>query len=200
MSRTGTVLAIISALSLVLTACSESDQDATGDQASEATRPTQAAPDTPQPEPTSTQVPTATPEPEPTPTQVPTATPKPEPTQTEDQTSETDSSEPLDVAELLLEKTSRLWEVYNEYDIDALKTLYEENYWNEQEAEVQSNMEPFKNFGMKFNPEEPSSISEIAPGKWEIKQTVHFGQGSINMVFIYEEFAGDWLLTYAEDE
>ncbi len=207
-------MAIVLAFSLVLAACSESAQETTEDEAPETLTtdqtasdtptpvpaPTQAPTATPKPEPTPTQAPTATPKPEPTPTPAPTATPKPEPTQTEDASTESDPTEPLDVAKHLLEKTSRLWEVYNMYDIDALETLYEPNYWSEQEAEVRSNMQSFKNFGIKLNPEEPAPPSEIAPGKWEIRQTVSFTQGSINMVFVYEEFAGEWLLTYAQDQ
>ena len=38
------------------------------------------------------------------------------------------------------------------------------------------------------------------PGKWEIRQTARFSFGSVNMIFIYEEFDGDWLLTYAESQ
>ncbi len=201
MFQTRTALAIILALSLVLVACGESAQETTGDETPKPEpTPTQAPTATPKPEPTPTQAPTATPKPEPRPTQVPTATPKPEPTQTGDASTETDSSGPLDIAKHLLEKTSRLWEIYNMYDVDALSTLYEENYWNEEEAEVRSNMQSFKNFGIKLIPEEPSPPSEIAPGKWEIRQTVSFTQGSVNMVFVYEEFAGEWLLTYAQDQ
>ena len=178
MLQRGTALAIILTLSLVLVAC--------GDE----------APETPTPAPAAT----ATPQPEPTPTQVPTATPQPEPTPTENASEEADSetSEPLDIAEHLLQTTSQFWEVYNKYDIDTLKTFYEENYWNEQEAEVQSNMQPFKNFNLSVTPDDPSTPTEIAPGKWEIRQTARFSFGSVNMIFIYEEFDGDWLLTYAE--
>ena len=193
-------MAIVLAFSLVLAACSESAQETTEDEAPETLTTDQTASDTPTPVPAPTQAPTATPKPEPTPTPAPTATPKPEPTQTEDASTESDPTEPLDVAKHLLEKTSRLWEVYNMYDIDALESLYEPNYWSEQEAEVRSNMQSFKNFGIKLNPEEPAPPSEIAPGKWEIRQTVSFTQGSIDMLFVYEEFAGEWLLTYAQDQ
>ena len=207
-------MAIVLAFSLVLAACSESAQETTEDEAPETLTtdqtasdtptpvpaPTQAPTATPKPKPVATQAPTATPKPEPTPTQAPTETPLPEPTAAENASGQTTTSEPLDIAEHLLEKTSRLWEVYNKYDIEALETLYEPNYWNEQEAEVRSNMQSFKNFGLKLNPEEPSPPSEIAPGKWEIRQTVSFTQGSIDMLFVYEEFAGEWLLTYAQDQ
>ena len=205
----GIALTVILALSLVLAACGEADQDATNDKAPETPKPTQAptqtpkiestptqAPTaTPQVEPTATQVPTATPQIEPTPTPAPTATPQPEPTPAENP-----STDPLDIPEHLREKTTQFWEAYNKYDLDALKTFYEENYWNEQEAEVQSNMQPFKSFGMKITAEETSPPTEIAPGKWEIRQTASFSVGSIKMVFIYEEFEGDWLLTYAQNQ
>ena len=39
---------------------------------------------------------------------------------------------------------------------------------------------------------------EIAPGKWETKHTARFDGGLVNMVFVYEQFGEDWLLTYAE--
>lgn len=194
MLQRGTALAIILTLSLVLVAC--------GDEAPETPTPAPAATATPQPEPTPTPAATATPQPEPTPTQVPTATPQPEPTPTENASGQADSetSEPLDIAEHLLQTTSQFWEVYNKYDIDTLKTFYEENYWNEQEAEVQSNMQPFKNFNLSVTPDDPSTPTEIAPGKWEIRQTARFSFGSVKMIFIYEEFDGDWLLTYAEGQ
>ena len=191
----GTVLIVILVLSLVLAACSEADQDVTGDKAPETPKPTQAPTATPQIEPTPPQAPTATPQIDPTPTQVPTATPQPEPTP-----GEVPSSDSADISELLREKTTLFWEAYNSYELDALKTFYEENYWNEQEAEIQSNMQPFKSFGMKITAEETSPPTEIAPGKWEIRQTASFSVGSITMVFVYEDFEGAWLLTYAEDQ
>ena len=94
----------------------------------------------------------------------------------------------------------RLWEVYNTHDLDALKVFYEEDYWNEQEEDIRSNMQPFKLFGVSIKAEETSPPTEIAPGRWEIRHVGRFPLGSVNMVFIYEEFGGDWLLTYAESE
>ena len=190
MLQKATALAVILALTLVLVACGESEQDTTSDKAPEIPTPTQAPTQTPQIEPTSTPAPTATPQIEPTPTPVPTATPLTEP--------ESPAIDPLDIREHLREKTTQFWEAYNKYDLDALKTFYEENYWNEQEAEVQSNMQPFKSFGMKIAAEETSQPTEIAPGKWEIRQTASFSGGSIKMLFIYEKFDEAWLLTYAE--
>ena len=61
-------------------------------------------------------------------------------------------------------------------------------------------MQPFKNFNLSVTPDDPSTPTEIAPGKWEIRQTARFSFGSVNMIFIYEEFDGDWLLTYAEGQ
>ena len=190
----GMALTVILAISLVLAACGEADQNATSDKATETPKPTQAPTQTPQIEPTPTQVPTATPQIEPTPTPAPIATPQPEPTLTENPSSDT-----LDIPEHLRNKTTQFWEAYNKYDLDALKTFYEENYWNEQEAEIQSNMQPFKSFAMKVTAEETSPPTEIAPGKWEIRQTASFSVGSIKMIFIYEDFQGDWLLTYAQE-
>ncbi len=94
----------------------------------------------------------------------------------------------------------QMWEAYNTHDLDALKAFYEENYWNEKEEELRSDMRPFKTFGITITAEETSPPTEIAPGKWEIKHTGRFTMGSVNMVFIYEEFGGDWLLTYTEDQ
>lgn len=196
MLQRGTALAVILTLSLVLVAC--------GDEAPETPTPAPAATATPQPEPTATPIPapTATPKIEPTPTQKAPDTPQPEPTATENASGQADfeASEQLDIAEHLLQTTSQFWEVYNKYDIDTLQTFYEENYWNEQEAEVQSNMQPFKNFNLSVTPDDPSTPTEIAPGKWEIRQTARFSFGSVKMIFIYEEFDGDWLLTYAEGQ
>ncbi len=61
-------------------------------------------------------------------------------------------------------------------------------------------MQPFRTFGITISAEETSPPTEIAPGKWEIRHIGRFPLGSVNMVFIYEEIEGDWLLTYAEDQ
>ena len=123
-----------------------------------------------------------------------------EPTPAENASEEAASDDPVDVAEHLSEKTMQLWEVYNKHDPDALKAFYEENYWKEKEEGIRSNMQPFKTFGITITAEETSPPTEIAPGKWEIRHTGRFPLGSVSMVFIYEEFGGDWLLTYAEDQ
>ena len=191
MLQRGTALAAMSALSLFLAAC--------GGRADEA-----AAVDTPATaEPAQTA--SATPEAEAAPTQTAPATPEAEMSPTEDASEETAiaedaSTEEFDLGEHLREKTMQLWEVYNTYDVDGLRVFYEESYWNEQEEELRSNMEPFKNFGATITAEETSPPTEIEPGKWEIKHHGSFSMGSVDMVFIYEEFDGKWLLTHAESE
>ena len=94
----------------------------------------------------------------------------------------------------------QLWEVYNTYDADALAAFYEPGYWAEEEDEVRANLRPFRTFGAKVDAEETSPPTEIEPGKWEIRHTGNFGIGSVKMIFIWEEFDGEWLLTYAEDQ
>ena len=173
MLHMGTVLAAILALSAVLAACGGSAGEETGGQVSEPPPTAQPATDTPQAEPT------------------PEATASGEAATTGDA---------MDVAEHLRDKTMRMWEAYNTHDLDALKPFYEENYWKEEEEELRSNMRPFKTFGISIKAEETSPPTEIAPGRWEIRHTGRFPMGSVNMVFIYEEFEGDWLLTYAESE
>lgn len=167
-------LSVILALSLVLAACGGSTEEVTGDEASET----------------------------PAPAQTPTETPQVDPTPDENASGETTSGDgdQIDVAEHLREKTMQMWEVYNTHDPDALKAFYEESYWKEKEEEVRSNMGPFKTFGITIKAEETSPPTEIALGKWEIRHKGSFPLGSVNMVFIYEEFGGHWLLTYAEDE
>ena len=165
-----TSLAAILALFLILPACGGSAQEAPGGEASEALAPAQTISDTPRVEPTST----------------------------EDASGEATSADSIDIAEHLSEKTMHLWEVYNTYDPDALKAFYEEDYWNEKVEQIRLDMQPFKNRGMTFAAEETSPPTEIASGKWEIKHTARFTGGSVNIVFIYENFGGQWLLTYAE--
>ena len=172
MLHRGMALAVILALSLVLAACGGSAEEPTDDGVPETPVPAPTVPDTSQVEPT----PVAS-EPE-----------------------ESASDDTIDVAEHLREKTMQMWEVYNKHDLDALEAFYEENYWKDQEEELRSNMRPFRTFGIKITAEETSPPTEIAPGKWEIKHIGRFTMGSVNMVFIYEQFEGDWLLTYAEDE
>jgi len=94
----------------------------------------------------------------------------------------------------------QMWDVYNTHDPDALKAFYEPGYWAEEEEEVRSNMNPFRTFGIEIRAEETSPPTEIAPGKWETRHTGHFPLGSVKMVFIWEEFEGEWLMTYAEVE
>ena len=93
-----------------------------------------------------------------------------------------------------------MWEVYNTYDIDALKAFYEESYFQAEEDELRANIRPFRTFGAKVKAEETSPPMEIAPGKWETRHTGSFPFGSVKMIFIWEEFDGVWLLTYAEPE
>ncbi len=172
MLQRGTALAVGLALALVLAACGGSDGDPPGDEA------------------------TATPASAP----VATATPTAEPTPAEAATGEAAAAGGVDIVEHLREKTMQLWEVYNTYDADALAAFYEPGYWAEQEEEVRANLRPFRTFGTKVDAEETSSPTEIEPGKWETKHTASFSFGSVKMIFIWEQFDGEWLLTYAEDQ
>ena len=142
------------------------------------------------------------PTPTPAPTPTATATPEAEPTPADDASGEPASTpdEPIDLPEHIREKTAQLWKVYNHYDADGLAVFYEPSYWAEEEKEVRSNLQPFKNFGLEIRPEETSPPTEIEPGKWEFRQTARWDGGSVKMVFIYEEFGGEWLLTYAETD
>ena len=200
-----TALAAILALSIVLAACGGPAEKSTGGEPADTPAPTQAPTEAPQVDPTPTS--TAKPQAEPTPaekktggevsdTPTPIATPQVEPTPTE----EAVPDEPMDIAEHLSEKTMRLWDVYNMHDPDLLEEFYSEDYWQEEVDEVRSNMQPFKNLGLTFTAEETSSPTEIEPGKWEVKHTARFQGGLVKMVFIYEDFDGDWRLTYAKPE
>ena len=183
MLRKGTALAAIVALALVLAACSGSTEE-----------PTPTPTPTPAPAPTATATaPTAT-----APTA--TATPQVEPTPAENASGEAPSGDPVDLAEHLRDKTVQLWEVYNAHDADGLAVFYEKSYWAEEENETRQNMRFFSNNDLTLTAEETSPPTEIAPGQWEIKQTARWSGGSVKMVFIYEEFDGEWLLTYAETE
>lgn len=175
MLRRGAALAAILVLSLVLVACGGSGEDAPGDDAA------------------------ATPASTPAPTDTPAATtPEAEPTPTETAAAEAASGGSTDIAAHLSEKTMQLWEVYNTYDADALSAFYEPGYWEEEEGEVRANLRPFRTFGAKIDAEETSPPTEIAPGQWEVRHTGKFSFGSVKMVFIWEQFDGEWLLTYAE--
>ena len=182
MLQRGTVLAVILALLVVLAACGGSGEETTGGEASE------------------TAAPAATPTAKPTPTETASVTPQAKPTPAESATGEDDSDDSTEMVEHLREKTMRMWDVYNTHDPDALEVFYEESYWKEEEEETRSNMQPFKDRGMTITAEETSPPTEIAPGRWETRHTATFPGGSVKMVFIYEEFGGDWLLTYAEVE
>ena len=141
-------------------------------------------------------------EPTPTPTQAPTNTPQVEPTPAEEPTEEAApvAEEPVDLAEYLRERTAQMWETYNSYDLEGLRAFYSESYWEEEEEVLRKNMQPFEAVGITFEAEETSPPTEIEPGKWEIKQTASFPGGSVKMVFIYEEFDGEWLFTYAKNQ
>lgn len=199
MLQRGTALAASLALALALAACGGSAEDTTGDGAAATPAPTPAATATP------TEAPTAEPTPASTPTSAPaaTGTSAAEPTPTEQATEEAasgDQGDQADIVEHLREKTMQLWEVYNTYDADALAAFYEPSYWAEEEDEVRANLRPFRTFGAKIDAEETSPPTEIEPGKWEIRHTGNFGFGSVKMIFIWEQFDGEWLLTYAKDQ
>ena len=110
------------------------------------------------------------------------------------------SEEDAELAAHLSEKTMLLWEYYNNYDLESLRTLYEPNYWLEEEEELRHNMEPFERRNIKFTAEETSPPTEIEPGIWQVKHTARFSGGSVKMKFLYEEFEGEWLLTHAETD
>lgn len=108
------------------------------------------------------------------------------------------SAEDAELAAQLSEKTMLLWEHYNNYDLESLRTLYEPSYWQSEEEQLRNDMKPFESRNIKFTPEETSPPTQIEPGKWQVKHTARFSGGSVKMKFIYEQFDGEWLLTYAE--
>ncbi len=186
MRQRATALGAMLTLSLALAACGGSAEQSTGGEAVEPTAPAQAVP--------------ATAQVEPAPTQAPADTPQTTPTPAGDASGQAAADDPTKTAEYLRDRTMRLWEVYNTHDLDALKAFYEESYWSEKEEEIRSDMQPFKLFGVSIEAEETSPPTEVSPGKWETKHVGRFPLGSVNMVFVYEEFGGEWLLTYAEAE
>lgn len=224
MLQRGTALGVILALSLTLAACGGSGEEATGDEVTPAPASTQVATATPRAEPTAEEAADdeapATPAPadEAADDKTP-ATPAPADEATDDEgagdeaaatpapteaasdaAEEADSGSAIDVAAYLSERTMQVWDVYNTHDPDMLKELYAPEYWAEQEDAVRDNMRPFRTFGISIRGEETSPPTEIEPGKWEVRHTGHFPLGTIAMIFIWEEFDGEWLLTYAEDQ
>lgn len=171
--RWRTALATILALSLALAACGGSSDDDASAQPADTPAPAQAA-----------------------------AAPQPDPTPAESASPEAASSsdDAGDLVVHLREKTMRLWDVYNTHEPDALQVFYSDDYWVEEVEEIHQNMQPFKNLGLTFTSEETSPPMEIEPGKWETKHTARFEGGEVRMVFIYEQFGEDWLLTYAKPE
>ena len=148
MLQRGAALAVIVALSLVLAACGGSAEEERSKEASAAPAAAQAA-----------------------------AAPQPEPTPAEDAPGDAVSGDSADLPGQLREKTMQLWDVYNTYDLDALKVFYEENYWKEREEQTRLDMQPFESRGLTFTAEETSPPTEIAPGKWETKHTARFDGG-----------------------
>lgn len=173
-------MASILALSIVLAACGGSSEESTGAEVPETTAPT------------TTSAPTTT----------TTESPQVEPAPAEEAAEEaaSTSDEPLDMVEHLREKTMYLWDVYNTHDPDALKIFYSDSYWEEERETLRANMQPFINQNLTFTAEETSPPTEISPGKWETRHTARFQGGLVNMVFIYEEFDGTWLLTFAKPQ
>ena len=108
------------------------------------------------------------------------------------------SAEQQELAAYLSARTMELWDVYNTYVLEDLRQFYEPSYWATERMDIERNMEPFESRGTVFEAEETSPPREIEPGKWEIKHTARFGGSSVKMKFIYEQFDGEWLLTYAE--
>ncbi len=180
MLRNRTTLAAILALSVAVAGCGGSSEEPTGAEVPATTAPTTTS------APTTAAAPTTT-----------------EPPQVETAPAEEAASisdEPLDMVVHLREKTMHLWDVYNTHDPDALEIFYSDSYWEEERESIRTNMQPFKNQNLTFTAEETSPPTEIAPGKWETKHTARFPGGLVNMVFIYEEFDGTWLLTFAKPQ
>ena len=186
MFRWRLALAMVMALALVLVACGGSSDDAAVEPAVEPALVTDA-PTTADPAPT-------TPTEAPAPTVEPPAEPTPAPV------ADAASDAPEDTAAYISRRAMDLWDVYNTYDLEALMTFYEANYWAEREEEIRKNIEPFKLFGASISAEETESPTEIEPGKWRVRHLGSFTLGSVDMVFIYEQFDGEWLLTYAESQ
>ena len=194
-------------LSVVLAACGGDAEEAPVAEVSETSVTVQTVPETTQAEPETVETadPGDTTEPETVEIADPGDTTEPETVEIADpgDTTEPESGEAVsgdpEIVEHLRQKTMRLWEVYNTHDADALEVFYEETYWKEQEEDIRSNMESFRNFGMTIDAQEMTPPTEVAPGKWETEHTGRFSGGSVHMVFIYEQFDGEWLLTYAED-
>lgn len=209
MLQRATALGVILALSLALAACGGSGEEATGDEAAPAPASTQPATATPRAEPTAEEA--ADDETPATPPPADEAADDegaedeaaatPEPTAAaSDADGEAVSGAAVDLVAYLSERTMHLWDVYNTHDPDLLKALYAPEYWAEQEDSIRDDMRPFRTFGIQIRGEETSPPTEIAPGKWEVRHAGHFPLGTIAMIFIWEEFDGEWLLTYAEDQ
>ena len=182
MLQRGTALAVILALSPVLAACGGSSGLRPAMRPRKASTPTQAF----------SYVPLA----EPTPEQAAPVTPQVELTPAESASAPTAGLS--DLTKHIRQRMAHLWEVYNLYDGEALKALYEENYWAEREEQVLYDSANFEKFELKITPEELTPPTEIAPCKWETAHRGHFLGGSVDVVFIFEEFDGEWLLTLAE--
>ena len=108
------------------------------------------------------------------------------------------SAEQQELANHLSARTMELWDVYNTYELEDLREFYEEGYWESEKDDIRRNMEPFKNRGTVFEAEETSPPREIEPGKWQLRHRARYNGSSISMEFVYEQFDGEWLLTYAE--
>ena len=108
------------------------------------------------------------------------------------------TGEAAEIADLLRAKTALLWDIYNTYEVEKLEPLYEPGYWLDQVDSLRSNIRPFESRGLTFTAEETSSPREIEPGKWQIKHKARYSGGSVDMLFIYEKFGDEWLLTHAE--
>ena len=110
------------------------------------------------------------------------------------------TAEQQELAAHLSERTMQLWDVYNTYELEGLREFYEASYWEREKEDLRRNMEPFKNRGTAFTAEETAPPREIEPGRWQLRHTARFNGSSLDMTFIYEQFDGEWLLTYAEVE
>lgn len=108
------------------------------------------------------------------------------------------TAEQQEIVTYLSAKTMELWDVYNTYEVEALRRFYAASYWEHEQEDLRRNMEPFKGRGTVFIAEETSPPQEIEPGKWQIKHKARFNGSAVDMKFIYEQFDGEWLLTYAE--
>ena len=91
------------------------------------------------------------------------------------------------------------WTELNNYDLEALLSLLEENYRVERTKPLQDRVDQLKFFGVKLIPEGVSPPYLTGPGAGEQFIQVGSPRGTSQVRMTFQKLGDDWKITHAEE-